>query len=151
MPRGASAARRTEINRAKIDEALLRVADGLFNVGKHIVRQAVVPMAEPSRTQLYARGGAIGWVNGKRIAAWAREGSGTQPKKPRAVKVSGTTIVVVGGFGFPARFQEIGTINQPSRPFLTPVFMRAKELAGGMVRASVGASAGPVASGGGEE
>ena len=29
-------------------------------------------------------------------------------------------ILAIVGFGFPGRFQELGTVHQPAKPFLTP-------------------------------
>jgi hypothetical protein len=152
MARGASGAARIVINRAKVDEVTLRVADGIFQAAQEAIHAARPPVPENGRYQLVARGGAIGFVGGKRFAVFARHGMKGSVKKPRAAKANQSTIVVVGGFGFPARFIELGSVhNYPAKPFLTPVFMPLRDRIPALVRAAC-ASTGPVSqpSGGGE-
>jgi hypothetical protein len=103
---------RVQTNRTALSEAWLAVADGLLAVGEEIVAAARPPDAAPFGEGLVTRGAAGVWVDGKKI--------GGQAEKPRRVKVRQYPIVGIAGFGFPARFQEIGTVHQPSRPFLAP-------------------------------
>jgi hypothetical protein len=151
MARGASGAARIVLNRAKVEEMTLRVADGLFQAGQEAIHAARPPMG-PGPAHLYPRGGIIGFVGGKRFAVYARAGMVGSVKKPRAAKASQSTIVIVGGFGFPARFVEWGTVhNNPAKPFLTPVFMTVRGRAEALVRAACASTgAPPGATGGGE-
>lgn len=103
---------RVVTNRAALSEAILAVADGLLAVGEEIVAAAHPPDAAPFGEGLVTRGAAAVWVEGRKV--------GGQAEKPRSVKVRQYAIVGVAGFGFPARFQEIGTVHQPARPFLAP-------------------------------
>lgn len=106
---------RVVLHRATLDALTLGLADGLLALADAVVAAADVPDAPPSGVGLVEAGGTLAYVAGKRVGGTAR--------KPRALKVKGRGVVVAGGFGFPARFQEIGTVNQPARPFLTPALM----------------------------
>lgn len=66
---------------------------------------------------LVERGGYISYLDGKKV------GGRNVDAKPKAMKVRGRGAVVGVGYGFPARFQEMGTVRQPPRPFLTPAVM----------------------------
>ena len=46
-------------------------------------------------------------------------------------------VAVAGGFPFPARFAELGTVNQPARPFLTPALMATVPDAAPFIKAKV--------------
>jgi HK97 gp10 family phage protein len=121
MARGPSA--RVVLNRSKFPAVFVAVADGLFEVAKTIIEEADPPDATPFGEGLVTRGGALAYVGDKKVAGWGTDGK--QPKKPRAFKVRGSgRIMAIAGFGFPARFQEFGTIKQPARPFLTPAMNR---------------------------
>lgn len=117
MARKASA--RVVLNRQAIDRVILAVGDGALAVGEEIVREAKPPDATPYGSGLVTAGGWLGYVDGKKIGGGGLDGK--QPKPPRSVGVSRTKgIVILAGFGFPGRFQELGTINHPAQPFLTP-------------------------------
>ena len=76
------------------------------------------------------QGGAVGYIDGRKIG-----GQATKPSSERGLKQRG--IVAFFGFGFPARFQEIGTVHQPARPFLWPAVTETEpEMAGLMAAAS---------------
>ncbi len=66
-------------------------------------------------------GAAATYIDGRKVA-----GTGSAPRG-QARKLGVTTIV---GYGFPGRFNEVGTVNQPARPFFTPAM--AAEVQGGM-------------------
>lgn len=117
---GASGARRIVLNRAAFDEITLAAADGAFELAKAVIEGADVPDAAPYAEGLVQGGAVIAYVGSKRVGAWSKTGASV--KKPRAAKLS-KGVTVIGGFGFPGRFQEAGTINQPPRPFLTPELM----------------------------
>ena len=60
----------------------------------------------------------VSYVDGKKVGQ-------DQPgiRKPRDFKVRGQGVAVAGGYSFPARFNEMGTVRQPARPFLGPALM----------------------------
>jgi hypothetical protein len=57
-------------------------------------------------------------VNGAKTAGWSQRG--TQPRMPRAARGMKQGIVAVVGFGFPARFAEMGTVRTPAQAVLCP-------------------------------
>lgn len=121
MARGPSA--RVVLNRQALDQAILAVADGFAEAAKLSIEIADPPDRTPYGVGLTKRGGYLAYVNGKKIAGGGRDGR--QPKKPRAVNAR-DGIVVVAGFGFPGRFQELGTVHHGAQPFLTPVMLAIK-------------------------
>jgi hypothetical protein len=134
---GASGTRRMVINRAAVDQIILATADGLFELGKKIVADADVPDAAPYGVGLVQGGGVIAFVGNKRVAVWSKTGDSV--KKPRAAKLSpkgSMGVTVVFGYGFPGRFQEAGTIHQPSKPFLTPSALATLPAAEDLIRAA---------------
>lgn len=108
----AKALARVELNRSRIDEVYLGLADGMQLLAARIVAEADVPDAEPFGEGLVATGDSATWVNGKKIAGTA--------SKPRGMRLEKTGITSVAGFGFPGRFLEIGTVDTRAQPFLTP-------------------------------
>lgn len=121
-PRGASGARRIVINRAFFDALTLASADGLLELSKEIIDAAQVPDAAPLGQGLVEGGGAIAFAGRKRVGVYATGGQ-TSVKKPRAAKLAKSGVTVIAGFGFPARFLEVGTAKMPARPFVTPALM----------------------------
>ncbi|MCC6619467.1 MAG: hypothetical protein IT341_10575 [Chloroflexi bacterium] len=114
---------RVVMNRAALDEVRLAVADGALAVGEAVVREADPPDATPFGAGLVTNGGWIGYVGDKKIGGGGLDGK--QPKKPRTFRVRGTQrIQIIAGFGFPGRFQELGTVNHPAQPFFTPAMNR---------------------------
>lgn len=124
---------RVVLNRAAIDGVTLAIADGVFEVVKAIVEEAHPPDETPYGVGLVKAGGALTYVGPKKVNGFGLDGR--QPAKPRAVKVAGTQgIVGVAGYGFPARFQELGTVHQPARPFLWPAVGRVVPRIPGIMR-----------------
>jgi len=117
----ARRAAKVELNHAALDAITRAVADGAFELAKSIVSGADAPDATPFGEGLVDAGGVIAYVDRKLVATHST-GADQTVKKPRAAKL-GPGIVVIGGYGFPGRFQEGGTVNQPARPFLTPELM----------------------------
>jgi hypothetical protein len=117
---------RVVLARGALDQATLAVADGLFEAGKRIIEAAGPKMPDspydpfPAGEGLPKQGGVLAYVGNKKVAGWSIRGP--QPKKPRSARATTKehSVVVLAGFGFPARFNEGGTINQPPRPVLTP-------------------------------
>jgi len=131
---GASGARRIVLNRAFFDALTLATADGLFELSKEIVDGANVPDATPLGQGLVEGGGVLAYVGKKRVGIYTTNG-GTSVKKPRAAKLS-AGITVIGGFGFPSRFLEEGTVNMPAQPFVTPKLMARLPDAGDFIKAA---------------
>lgn len=124
MARKTSA--RVVLNRDNANRVRLALADGLLAVGQAIVDAAHPPDAEPFGVGLVTQGGAVGYIDGRKI--------GGQGQKPGNLRLPKPGIVAFAGFGFPARFQEMGTIRQPARPFLTPAMEQVREEAGAIMR-----------------
>ncbi len=111
--------KRVQLHRDALDQVTLATADGMFAVGKAILEAARPPDATPFGEGLVDRGGVLAYVDGKKVNGFGMDGK--QPKPPRAARVSkGRGAVVIVGWGFPARFQEFGTIHHGAQPFFTP-------------------------------
>lgn len=108
---------RAVLNREALEQVDLAMAVGVERVAMRILEVVRPPDATPFGEGLVDRGGFISYVDGKRVG-------GDADQKPKAMLVRGRGIVVGVGFGFPARFQEMGTERQPPRPFLTPAVMQ---------------------------
>lgn len=121
MARGPST--RVVLNRKAVRAVQVAIADGLFEVARTIIEVADPPDATPFGAGLVTQGGALAYVGDKKVGGWSQRG--TQPKKPRAYKVRGQgAITAIAGFGFPGRFQEMGTVHHAAQPFLTPAANR---------------------------
>lgn len=107
---------RAVLNREALHELDLRVAGGLEAVALEILGKVDAPDATPFGEGLVERGGLISYVDGRRVG-------GDADKKPDAMRVRGQGVVVGVGYGWPGRWQETGTVNQPPRPFFTPVVL----------------------------
>lgn len=127
---------RVVMNRQNANKVTLAIADGMLAVAREVIETARPPDRTPYGEGLVDRGGAIEWSDGKKVGDWSLDG--TTVKKPRAVRVPRQGAYAVGGFGFPGRFQEFGTVNHGAQPFLTPAFNevapRAVEVASAVVR-----------------
>lgn len=117
MPLTVKATSRVAINRQAFDEIQLGAADGLFDLAVRIVEGAHPPDAPPYGQGLVEGGGAVAWIGKKKVAGTTI--GGRQIKKPRDLKLSDGEVTAIAGFGFPARFVEIGTVDTPAEPFLT--------------------------------
>lgn len=115
-----------ELNQSRLDDVTLAVADGLFEAAKAIVELASARAPDspydpfPLGEGLPKQGGVLVYAGNKKTHGWSIRGD--QPVKPRAARAStkSHSVVAIAGFGFPARFNEAGTIRQPARPFLAP-------------------------------
>jgi hypothetical protein len=116
MPRKPS--KRVVYNRSVADALLLGVADGLLAVADEIIATAQpdVPDAEPFGRGLVTTGGTVAYLDGKKVGGAAT--------KPRSARIPKSGIAAFAGYGFPARFQELGTVNHPPQPFATPAMNR---------------------------
>ena len=115
--------KRVETYRGFADAVRLGAADGLFEIAKQIVDTASpnAPDAPPLGQGLPKQGGAIAWVGKKKVNNASLDGS--QVVKPRTLVLTEDQETAVAGFGFPARFQELGTVYAHAQPFLTPAAM----------------------------
>lgn len=120
---------RTVVNRKALDAISGGIVDGLAHMGATIIGRTRPPDAEPFGKGLVTTGDWGVWAGTRKVAGTA--------SKPRGVKTAKGTIVMVVGFGFPGRFQELGTINQPARPFFTPVVLAETPATADHLRAPV--------------
>lgn len=133
--RGASGAHRMILNRSTLDAITLATGDAMFEMTKAVVASADPPDATPFGVGLVTTGGVAVWVRGRKIAEWSTDGSAVKP--PRAARVSKQGVIAIGGYGFPGRFQELGTVKQQADPFLTPALMAEQPNAGVFVKAAM--------------
>lgn len=157
---------RVVLNRAALDKTHLAVADGVFAIAKQIVAVATSlapddprvkvrvttasgrtrfehdPGSEPAGVGLglVQGGGAVVWVGKKKVDGTLI--GGKQIKKPRALKLLPGWITAIAGFGFPARFVELGTIDTPAEPFLSPAGAEVAGEAVGIMQRTVGPAIG---------
>lgn len=105
-----------QINRAALTALGQGIADGLAAVGARTLELAApnVPDEPPIGKGLVQSGSYVVYIQKKKVA-----GNAT------LARVDKKGIVLYVGFGFPGRFNEIGTIHQPARPFLSPAFVQA--------------------------
>jgi hypothetical protein len=108
---------RVELNRQVLEAIEVAEADALFEVAQEVLAVVQVPDAPPYGTGLREGGGALAYASGKKVAGTAI--GGRQIKKPRAFRTKVGEVAAIVGFGFPARFVELGTVDTPANPFLT--------------------------------
>lgn len=149
--RGASGARRIVLNRAAFDAITLAVADGAFELAKKIIDGARPPdypidvwvksgphageqRAFRTGEGLPKHAGVLAYVGSKRVGVYSKRGA-TSVSKPKAAKLS-KGVTVIGGFGFPGRFVEEGTVHMGAQPFLTPELMADLPDAEGFIKAA---------------
>ena len=110
---------RVVLNRSRMARVHLGLADGVGAVAAEIIEVANPPDATPYGVGLVQGGGWLLYKGDKKLAGAGLDGR--QPKKPRSLRVRGTTLIVaIAGFGFPGRFQELGTVQAGAQPFLVP-------------------------------
>lgn len=138
------------LNQSRLDDVTLIVADGLFAAGRTIVELASSRAPDspydpfPAGEGLPKQGGVLVYVANKKTHGWSLRGD--QPVKPRAARTTtkAHSIVALIGFGFPARFNELGTIRQRARPFFAPaasqVAPRIADIVGDVTRPRLAAS-----------
>jgi hypothetical protein len=102
---------RVVYNRRTHNAVRLGLADGLLQVAEVIVNVADPPDATPFGEGLVTTGAAGAWVDGRKVG-------GRSPKPRREIPPTG--IVAIAAWGFPGRFQELGTIHHGAQPFITP-------------------------------
>jgi hypothetical protein len=113
---------RVVLNRKALDYVALAQADGLFAVAERVLEVVHVPDAAPFGQGLIEGGGAVAYVGNKKVNGTTI--GGKQIKKPRGLRAEPGEQAVAVGFGFPARLKELGTVDMPADPFLTPAVMQ---------------------------
>ena len=127
---------RLVLNKAALNQVDLGLAEGTFTVARAILRvsESRAPDAskgfypkkwggEPRRLGqgLVMRGAAVVWAGRKRVDQVRTDGRSETVKKPRgSSRLLAGNIYGLVGWGFPAMFLELGTVNMHARPFLTP-------------------------------
>lgn len=112
---------RVVINRAKFEVLDLAIADSLFAVALRILEVAKPPDAPPKGLGLVQGGGALAYLGNRKVAGTTI--GGKQIKKPRGYVTKDGAASAIVGYGFPARFVELGTVHAHAEPFLTPAAM----------------------------
>jgi hypothetical protein len=130
--------KRVVINRSVVDKVRLILADGVFEIGQHILDVADPPDLTPFGAGLVNAGGVIAFVDGKKVAdsTTIPEGS-TGPRqiqKPRAAKLPRPGIAAIVGYGFPGRFVHNGSIHNRANPFLARARDQIVPMAGGLMQ-----------------
>lgn len=113
---------RVELNRKAFAEIELAEADALFEVAQEVLMAVDAPDAAPFGQGLVQGGGAIAYLGRKKVAA--TQIGGRDVKKPRSLRLKEGESAVAVGYGFPGRFVELGTVDAPAQPFLTPAVAR---------------------------
>lgn len=127
---------RVVLNRQALDKVTLAVAEGVERVVERIVRTARPPDATPFGDGLVTRGGWLVYAGSKKIGGDSLDGS--TPKKPRDMRVAGRNAIIgVAGFGFPGRFQELGTVHHAAQPFLWPAYLQVESEIGPIMAPAV--------------
>lgn len=111
------AGNRVVLNRRAFDEITLAEADGVFELAKRVLEVVHVPDAPVYGQGLVQGGGALAWAGGKKVGG--TQIGGRAIRKPRGLRTPATEVVAIVGFGFPARFVELGTVDTPAQPFLS--------------------------------
>lgn len=107
--------RATVVNRQALDAIRRGFVEGMAEQGRAVIADTNPPDDDPIGQGLVAEGDWGVWADGKKVAGTAR--------KPRGANVK-TGVTLLAGYPFPARFNEIGTVHQPGRPFFTPTVLR---------------------------
>lgn len=126
------------LNRAALTELGLALAEGVEEV-VHTMAEAAgdnAPDAAPFGEGLIKDIGWLVYVGPKKVGGGSLQGN--QPAKPRAFKAEATGITAMVGAGFPGRFQETGTVNQPARPWFTPAVLPVATAAPAIMKDVVG-------------
>lgn len=106
---------RCVLNYKALDAIRKGLVDGLSDMGRATIADTHAPDDDPTGQGLVTTGDWGVWADGRKVAGTA--------SKPRTVKTPKGAIVLVVGYGFPGRFNELGTVHQPARPFLTPAML----------------------------
>jgi len=106
---------RVELNRAAVGEVFAAMGYGLLALADAMLANTHPHDHEPFGQGLVRAGGTAVWVNGKK--------TGGKASKPRELRLQNPGAAAIVGYGFPGRFEELGTVDTPAHPFLTPGVM----------------------------
>jgi hypothetical protein len=122
---------RTVLNRQALTALQAGFVEGMGDMGRAVIERSRerAPDQPPLGKGLVQTGNWVVYAGTKKVRGTAT--------RPTAVKLSRTGITLVGGFDFPARFNEEGTIHQPARPFVTPSLLEVVPDAHDYLRAPV--------------
>lgn len=120
---------RTVLNRNALAAFSAGIADGMEALGEAFKEAVRPPDATPFGKGLVTTPDFGVWSDGKKVA-----GGGT---KPRSVRVRQFGAVLIAGEGFPGRFQELGTVNHPPQPHVTPAMLAILPDAAGYIKPAV--------------
>lgn len=115
---------RVVLDRRELAAVVTAAGVGVYEWAADVVEDAAdnAPDATPYGVGIVTGGGVVAYANGRKIGSWAAEG---EPDTPRELGSTGRgEIAVAGGFRFPARFQELGTVRHGAQPFLSPALSR---------------------------
>lgn len=123
---------RVELNRSKLNEVQLGIAQGLHELAVSIAQDASSQVTVSTDDwHIRDHWGAATYVDGKKVLDTSSDGSATaKPREFRAPK----GLSAIAGFDFPARFLEVGTSDTAAQPFLSPASTRGAERAGPIIR-----------------
>ncbi len=125
---------RLELNFAALNQVEQALAQGLLRFGTAIATEAastVTKSDDPRYGHIKENWGVAIWIGGKKVGNASYDGSATA--KPRAFR-TGKGITGIVGFGFPARFLEMGTSDTRAQPFLSPAAQRMVGSATSLIR-----------------
>lgn len=113
---GTRVSKSVHLNRAALTALGQGMADGLLAIGQRTLEIAHpnVPDEVPLEAGLIRKGSYVVYIEKKKVGGTAT-----------LSRVNKKGVVLYVGFPFPARFNEIGTVHQPARPFLSPAFAQA--------------------------
>jgi hypothetical protein len=126
---------RVVLNRAAMSDLHRAWAEGVEEIVRTIIDVAKPNDAPPFGQGLVTRGGWLVYDGNKKVAGGSEQG--TQPKKPRAAKTVPGMITGFAGYGFPARFHEMGTVNHGPHPFFVPAVEQVAAHAPAIMRSVV--------------
>lgn len=103
-----------KLNRKALSDIREAEVRALEEMGQRVIDVADPPDATPFGEGLVTTGNYGVWADGKKVAGELR--------KPKRLNIKqGVTLIV--GYGFPGRFQELGTVKMAANPFLTPAML----------------------------
>lgn len=120
---------RVVINRQNADALRLALADGMARFGDAVIEASNPPDATPYGEGLVTSGASVTYIDGRKV--------GGEAQKPSRERLPRPGIVTYFGFGFPGRFQELGTVHHAAQPFLWPAFSRMQGQLGDYLRPSM--------------
>lgn len=120
---------RTVLNKKALNAITAGFVDAFAAMGERFVEVVKPPDAEPFGKGLVTTPDWGVWAGSKKVAGTA--------SKPRAARLNRTGLTLIAGEGFPGRFQEMGTVNHPAQPHVTPAMLQVIPDAAGFIKPAV--------------